>query len=193
MADGEKRVPADDGIYDKVGGSFLVARLRTGGIFNRSVVWIPLFEKELGAHGVIVNLPLGKTLGRCEPRFTGTPLADIPMFVGGPVNEEQMTFLVRFPRDVNGETSLHYGANKEMLRALMLKPGVRVCGFAGCAEWAPGQLEGELAQGFWYVARIDPEIWDAGGGIAFWRRMMRKVDAPDALALSFAPEDFALN
>lgn len=193
MAEDEKRVPADDGIYGEVCGSFLVARLQTGGIFNRSVVWISAFVRGVGAHGVIVNLPLGKTLGRCAPQFAGTPMADIPMFVGGPVNDDRLAFLLRFPADMNGNASLQYGVSEEILRDSVLKPGVRAYAFAGCAEWAPGQLEGELTKGFWYVARADAEIWNAGGATVFWRRLMRKIDAPDAFALSFAPEDLALN
>lgn len=193
MNDEEEGVPAGDEIYGKVRGKFLVARLHTGGIFNRSVVWIPFFGKNEGAHGVIVNLPLGKSLGHCDPRFAGTPMADVPMFNGGPVDEERLSFLLRFPPAADGVTASQYCSDGNVLRDAVLKPGVRAYAFAGCAEWSPGQLEGELANGFWYIAGADDEIWRAGGKIEFWRRLMRKIDAPGAFAASFAPVGLSLN
>lgn len=236
-------------IYDDVRGNYLVARLGTGGIFSRSVVWMAEFERGVGARGVIVNLKMDKTLGHCVPSYAGTPMANVPVFIGGPVDPERISFLIRsaitikgaFPLDekkVGGDTvpvgtaepgsnaesdggnesdgnaaepddgdddddgdalggsfTMQYGVfSDEILRGAVLKPDVRVYGFAGCAEWAPGQLENELLHGFWYIAKAGGEYWEqSASGRDFWRRMMRKVKTPDAELMSFAPDNLAQN
>lgn len=237
-------------IYDDVRGNYLVARLGTGGIFSRSVVWMAEFERGVGARGVIVNLKMDKTLGHCVPSYAGTPMANVPVFIGGPVDPERISFLIRsaitikgaFPlgeKKVGGDTvpvgtaetesnadsdggnesdgnaaepddgdnddddgdalggsfTMQYGVfSDEILRGAVLKPDVRVYGFAGCAEWAPGQLENELLHGFWYIAKAGGEYWEQlASGRDFWRRMMRKVKTPDAELMSFAPDNLAQN
>ena len=85
--------PEEATIHDKVRGNFLLARLGVKGIFERSVVWISRFSRDEGAQGLILNAPMRRMLGECSPSFTGTPLARIPMHVGGPVGAAGLTLL----------------------------------------------------------------------------------------------------
>ena len=50
--------------------------------------------------------------------------------------------------------------------------GVRV--FAGYAGWAPGQLEGEVDGGFWYVVDSEPGDLVAADPPALWRTVLRR-------------------
>src|SRR5207344_2437972 len=50
--------------------------------------------------------------------------------------------------------------------------GVRV--FAGYAGWSPGQLEDELAGGFWYVVESTPADLVATDPAGLWRTVLRR-------------------
>lgn len=180
-------------IYDEVRGHFLLARLNVKGIFARAVVWIYEFSESAGARGLILNRPTTRRLDACAPTFAGTPLGEIPVFEGGPVESGMLCFVVRSRAALNGGCSVRVGAPPEEIQGEIHKPGVRVYGFVGRAEWARGQLEDEIARGAWMRARMNADAWDAGGSVDFWRRLVAKIRRPEAALLMRAPEDLADN
>lgn len=182
-----------NGIYEKIRGHFLLARLNVKGVFARSVVWIYAFSESAGARGVILNRPLEKTLGTCSPNFAGTPLGEIPVFEGGPVGVNQLCFVLRSRAEPNGNYSIRLGVRAEEILDSIHNPGVRAYGFAGRAEWARGQLEDEIARGTWMRVRMDAAAWDAGGRIEFWRRLVAKIRRPEAALMLIAPADVGDN
>ena len=65
--------------------------------FFRSVLLLTEHSRESGAFGYILNRPMGKRVGELLgaevlPREVRKRLADIPVFMGGPVSTEHLTF-----------------------------------------------------------------------------------------------------
>lgn len=179
--------------YEKYEGHFLVARLNVRGTFSRSVVWLFDFSKEKGATGIIVNRPTGKNIGQCLSNFSGTPAGEVPVFDGGPVDSHKIAFLLRRRDFFSGNTHVKLGCSAEELADEISAPGVRAYGIAGHASWVPGQLEYELSCNVWFRAQMDAAIWDAGGGLVFWRRLVEKHGGVEAELMLRAPEDLSKN
>src|SRR5262249_20217114 len=87
----------------------------------------------------------------------------VVIFAGGPVQPE-IGFVVHSADYHRAETLAIDGrvamtSSREILRDIANKQGPQKSLIAfGYAGWAPGQLEGELAHGFWFTAPEDPAL-----------------------------------
>jgi putative transcriptional regulator len=133
----------------------------------RQTVLVMLRHDQQGAMGLVINRPLGEqpiarlleVIGEKTEGVTGS----VPIFLGGPVQPELVFVLhgADYRRsgtlDIDGRVALT--ATPEIVRDIAADTGPRqrliVLGYAG---WAPGQLEGELAQNAWFTAPIDPKL-----------------------------------
>ena len=66
------------------------------GIFEETVVLV-LDDSIEGTIGVIINLPENRTLGEISPDFENSPLGKLPIFDGGPIGRERLSFSVWRP------------------------------------------------------------------------------------------------
>jgi putative transcriptional regulator len=64
--------------------------------------------------------------------------------------------------------------------------------FSGYAGWSSGQLEGELAQGAWYVCDARPDDVMSEWPARLWREVLRRQPAPLSM-LALYPADPSLN
>ena len=176
-----------DEIYEKITGNFLLARLNVKGIFERSVVWISAFAKDAGARGIIINKPMMRRLAECTPTFAGTPLAQIPMFAGGPVEENRLAVLACIRNFLTGGNEIQIGLPPDKIRDLAHNPAASLMAFAGHAEWQPGQLENEIASGTWLHTRIDFALWLNENPENLWRKLLEQSKKLDAQILLRAP------
>jgi putative transcriptional regulator len=62
--------------------------------------------------------------------------------------------------------------------------GIRL--FAGYSGWGPGQLEGELAAGAWYVVTADPADALTARPEALWRDVLRRQRGRLALLATYS-------
>src|SRR5262249_55225850 len=60
--------------------------------FRRSVVYITADDVQHGTHGIIINRPTDNTVGDLLPGADMGVLAELPVFVGGPVGQDQLVF-----------------------------------------------------------------------------------------------------
>ena len=185
--------PEEATIHDKVRGNFLLARLGVKGIFERSVVWISRFSPDEGAQGLILNAPMRRTLGECSPSFAGTPLARIPMHVGGPVEAAGLTLLACIRNPITSGHLVQLGLSPERVRELAGDPASRLFAFAGTSGWAPRQLENELAAGTWLPIRADFDAWRESAAPDLWRRLAEKSRRLEARLMTRAPRDLSDN
>ncbi len=157
--------------------------------FKRSVILLAAHSPKDGAMGVIINRPLGKTLGEVDEQFAFTPLADIPLYDGGPVEPERVIFAGWHWEAAQRRFRLHFGIEREFAEKLRRDdPEAHMRGFLGYAGWEKAQLEGELKANAWAVSKVDAMLLETVDGVDFWRAMLAKT-SPELHLLSESPDD----
>lgn len=103
-----------------------------------------------GSFGLVLNRPLGRSLGDVLPDLE-PPVAAVPLHEGGPVQGERVQLLgpEAGPREVLPGLTL--GGSLPELHALGER-AEQVRAYAGYAGWSGGQLHDEIAEGAWIVA-----------------------------------------
>lgn len=176
----------------RLAGQLLLAHpvLRDGN-FSRSVVLLSAHDDE-GALGVVINRPLSRTLAEVSPDFALGPLAAVPVYRGGPVEEEKLILAAWRWLAPAGDFELHFGLELDRAAELVAEPGVTVRAFLGYAGWGSGQLENEMRQHTWFVA--GPADYNLGTqeGPALWRMILGSLD-PELKLLADEPDDPARN
>ena len=149
-----------------VAGRLLVAEVdMPDGRFAHTVIYM-IFHDEEGAMGLVLNkllgrLPLAAVLG--DPPAEGAGDAPpVPLFWGGPL-EADRGFVLHSPEYRRPDTVLSdrfaVTSDPVVMRDMAAGEGPRRAVIAfGYSGWGPGQLEGELAAGGWFVIDADPDL-----------------------------------
>lgn len=161
--------------------------------FRKSVVLISAHSEEDGAMGVIINHPMGKTLGECDECYRYGPLADVPLYVGGPVHPEQMLLAAWVWQPEEKVFRFYFGISEEnVIELIERETRIIVRVFMGYSGWSAGQLEGEHDDNAWLVTPMaHPEILTMDGP-ELWRMLIARLQ-PELLFLADAPDDPSLN
>jgi putative transcriptional regulator len=178
----------DSGQSRSLAGSLLVAHPNMlDPNFRRTVLFISAHDPSDGALGVIINRPLDKQVLDLVTETPPPELADVPVFLGGPVGKDQLMFAA-FEWQKGEGIKLNHNVGLEQANEQIAS----VCAFVGYAGWTAGQLEAELQQKAWLVKkpsrsllRLDrlPKLWfDIMRGLGPWYKM-----------LAAAPDDPSLN
>ncbi len=179
---------------DNLSGSLLIAHpsLRDPN-FRHSVVLVSAHSPDDGTLGVVINRPLGKTLGEQSLDFSFGPLADVPIYQGGPVQSDQMLLAAWHWAPEQGIFRMYFGISEEKAEELVTSnPGIQVRAFLGYSGWSKGQLESERDSNAWLITPIsDTSIQDMEGE-ALWREFVGRIQ-PELLFLGEMPEDPSLN
>jgi putative transcriptional regulator len=148
-------------------GQLLIASPTMGDPRFRQTVILMVRHDRNGALGIVINRPIGdrplarllEALGENDPGVAGT----VRIFAGGPVQPD-IGFVLHstdYHRsdtlDIDGHVAMT--SSREILRDIGNQRGPNKSLIAfGYAGWAPGQLEGELAHGFWYTTPQDANL-----------------------------------
>ncbi|MDQ4084833.1 MAG: YqgE/AlgH family protein [Actinomycetota bacterium] len=148
--------------------------------FARTVV-LMLDHDDDGALGVIISRPTSVPVAEVLPGWSALVTGPDVLFSGGPVATDSALAIAVVDGDGDDEPlgwkELYPGAGlvdldapPELLADVLT--GMRV--FAGYAGWGSGQLEGEIAEGAWYVVPAEPDdLLDPDAG-NLWRRVLRR-------------------
>ncbi|MEY8194529.1 MAG: YqgE/AlgH family protein [Cycloclasticus sp.] len=137
-----------------------------GSDFSKSVTYLCQHDEE-GALGLVINKPHSMTMGDIFKQLNVTPttpeIANIPLFLGGPVQQER-GFVLHSPAG-NWESSIVINeqmaltTSKDILEAIAHDEGpeqwIVALGYAG---WAAGQLEQEIQRNSWLHGVADADI-----------------------------------
>jgi putative transcriptional regulator len=128
---------------------------------------------ERGALGLVINKPIDIKLKnlfeKVELASPSQPLAEQPVFFGGPVQTER-GFVLHEPKgssdsigsynstmEVPGGLSMT--TSKDVLEAMAEGGGpTRVLVTLGCSGWQAGQLEDEIGRNGWLTVGADPAV-----------------------------------
>lgn len=159
--------------------------------FRRSVILLSADDVE-GALGVVLNRPLGRRLGQVTPAFALGPLAEVPLYRGGPVEPEKLLLAAWRRRLVDEQFELHFGVEPAQAALLAEQPEVTVRAFLGYAGWSRGQLGNELQHSTWFVAPPADYNLTMADGPELWRLILGSLN-PELKLLADEPEDPSVN
>ena len=157
-------------------------------------------HSEEGAYGFVVNREFGYTVKALFPDHALLSDCDFPVHSGGPVGDEQLTFLHRLAEDIPGgqevAPGLYRGGDPEAM-ARVLASGANVSDqlrlVIGYSGWGGGQLEAELSLGSWVPAPYDPAlVFESTVQEAAWRQALRGL-GKEGEGLSHLPPDVSWN
>jgi putative transcriptional regulator len=172
--------------------------------FHRTVV-LMIEHNADGALGVVLNRPTATALTEILEAWGEHAIAPGVVFLGGPVETDGMIGVARAVVDLDpdhdhddppGTAGLWPGVVTVDLSGpptdglLERIRGLRA--FVGYAGWGPGQVEGEIAEGAWFVVDRAPEdLWSARPG-SLWSEVLRRQ--PGRIAqFAHAPTDPTVN
>ena len=178
-------------------GKLLVATpMLTSPEFSRTVIALLEHSAE-GALGLVLNRPGNASLLDALPPVADIASAPAVVFSGGPV-EPQVAIALGVPtagavgegwRPVVGSlvtVDLDYDP-------VLLAAGLRELRvFAGYAGWSGGQLEGEIAEGAWYVVDGMPQDTFVDFPDRLWSQVLRRQPWPLS-AVATCPVDPTMN
>jgi len=172
-----------------VAGALLLAHpAMRDGSFNRAVILMSVHDGD-GAMGVVLNRPTGKRLAGLTGDFALGPLANVPVFHGGPVQDRQL-ILVAWETQADG-FRMHFGIEPEKATEC-LEGGMTVRAFLGYAGWTGGQLEGELERHTWVVAELPHDLITHEQDESLWREVLG-AQGDEWRVLAEEPDDPGLN
>ena len=182
-------------------GRLLVATpTLTEGPFCRSVVQLLQHSEEDGALGVVLTTPTETALSEVLPGWA-LLAADPPwVYAGGPVQETVAICLGRLRPGAEDDEAYVAVPGAPWLATVDLDadlasgvdPIEQVRVFAGYAGWGPGQLEGEIEDGGWWVLDALPGDAFTARPELLWRHVLARQGLPLSLAASY-PADPSLN
>ncbi len=176
-----------------LGGSLLLAHPgMMDPNFRRTVVLLSAHSDD-GALGVVLNRPVGKSLGEFGGEFSEGLLSEIPVFTGGPVRDKQIILSAWHAESSLGMFRLYFGIDPEKAKELIAAPeDLDVRAFVGHASWGEGQLEDELEKNAWIVSPVAPDLINQLEGVALWRTILGNI-SPEMRFLADAPDDPSRN
>ncbi len=156
--------------------------------FFRTVVLI-VTHNEDGAFGLVVTRRSEATLGDLVTGVEDTPAAGIPIYVGGPVQQEFLFVLhAGLPEGVTSEHAsmpadgvVFEPVTEQFVTYLVTEWSVmeesdrpRVHLYAGYSGWGAGQLENEIEEGAWVHHKASADIVFHPNPAEGWRHALRK-------------------
>jgi len=160
--------------------------------FRRTVLFVSEHHPNDGALGVIINRPLDRQVADLVTDTPPTGLADVPVFLGGPVGKNQLMFAAFEWKKGDGVKLSHNIALEKASAAPGEKNLVTLCAFVGYAGWGAGQLESELKQKAWLLQKANPSLLKLDRLPNLWFDIMRGL-GPWYKMLAAAPDDPSLN
>lgn len=159
--------------------------------FRRAVLFISSHDATQGALGLIINRPLDKHVSDLVTEPPPAALANVPVFLGGPVGTNQLMFAAF---SWNGKNALSLTSNVALEDADKLAEKNRgaIRAFVGYAGWTAGQLENELRQNAWVLQKPTRDALRPERLPRLWFEIMRGL-GPWFKMLAAAPDDPSLN
>jgi putative transcriptional regulator len=144
--------------------------------FNRSIVYLTDHTLQ-GSVGFILNKKLDLKLSSAIAGFDGW---DENINMGGPVAPDTLHYLHSLgeliPDSILIEDNIWWGGDIDAIRDLISTGKItpsQIRFFLGYSGWSAGQLERELREDSWIIARVKADIVMNNRGDNTWKRVLR--------------------
>jgi len=178
-------------------GKLLLAEpLSEDPFFKRSVILLVDHDHNGETIGLMLNKSTHINIGKM---IKGFPNIDTEVYLGGPVSKDHLFYLHQrvdlLPNSKEIIPGLYWGGDFETLK-YVLKSGEMTSNdilfFAGYSGWDKGQLETELKEKSWIVAKTNAPYILGGKKKRMWKEVLSKMGKPFQIMSNF-PESPALN
>jgi len=163
--------------------------------FNRTIVYLTDHNEE-GSVGFILNKKLEIKVCDAISGFEGW---EEYLSMGGPVAPDTLHYLHRMgdliPKSVWVDDNIFWGGDIDFIRSLIRDKKLdtnQIRFFLGYSGWSAGQLERELKENSWVIARVAPEIVLNDQIDNTWKRVLRGLNSKYRMWADF-PESPDMN
>jgi putative transcriptional regulator len=146
--------------------------------FNRSIVYLTDHTPQ-GSVGFILNKKLDLSISAALTDFEGW---DENLNMGGPVAPDTLHYLHDqgnlIPKSVHIEDNIFWGGDLDTIKVLIKKGRLeqsQIRFFLGYSGWSAGQLERELKENSWVIARVRSDVILNSRGNDTWKRVLRSL------------------
>jgi putative transcriptional regulator len=147
--------------------------------FNRTIVYLTDHSDE-GSVGFIINKRL--EIKVCDAIEGFDDWKDY-LSMGGPVGPDTLHYIhtlgEHIPNSVHIDKNIFWGGDIETVKTLISLKRIsetQIRFFLGYSGWSPGQLERELKENSWVIARIRPDIIMTRRGNDTWKQVLRGLN-----------------
>ena len=147
--------------------------------------------------GLVVNRPSSVSVAHALCEHFNLPETDDLVYVGGPVEPSALFILHNAAHLDKNEIpvvpDLYVGSSPEVFETVVRSaaaddPDLEFRIFSGCAGWAPGQLDAEIARGDWYIHPATAELVFHDDPYVVWDETLRLFHEANRI-LPQPPED----
>jgi putative transcriptional regulator len=135
-----------------------------------------------GQHiGFIVNRPTPVKLGTLFPDHGPSQKVVEPIYLGGPVSIEVLFALVQ-RKDSPGRRAmqltpdLYLVVDRDLVDHIIESEADHARFYAGVVLWARGELDAEIARGFWYVDDADVSLVLRKSTDGMWEELVKRLE-----------------
>jgi putative transcriptional regulator len=144
--------------------------------FNRSIIYLTDHTAN-GSVGFILNKKLDLQV---SDAIEGFEHWDENLSMGGPVAPDTLHYLHNLgdiiPNSILVEKDIFWGGDIDSIRELIKSGKIKqsqIRFFLGYSGWSAGQLERELKENSWIIARVNSNIVLSNKGDDIWKRVLR--------------------
>jgi len=163
--------------------------------FNRTIVYLADHNAE-GSVGLILNKKL--EIKVCDA-ISGFDKWKELLYMGGPVNPDTLYYLHNLgetiPKSVLVSENIYWGGDIDHIRRMIRNGRImnsQIRFFLGYSGWSAGQLENELKENSWVIAKIKPEIIFDSQSADSWKKVLRGLNKKYRMWADF-PESPEMN
>jgi len=157
----------------------LVAKPTLAEAYSQTV----LIALPMGDHehvGFIINRPLEQSLGSLFPEHAPAKKVVEPVRFGGPVMADTVFAVVRSRRAPGGDSQRLFGdlfvaSRAEDIDRIIEQTPNEARYFVGFVGWRAGELDAEIAKGFWYVLDPQAELLFRKDTHELWRDLIHRL------------------
>jgi putative transcriptional regulator len=146
--------------------------------FNRSIVYLTEHTPE-GSVGFILNKKLDINV---KDAISGFNKCNVVLNMGGPVAPDTLHYLHTagdiIPNSFSVEDNIFWGGDIDVIKKLIAfgkLEKTRIRFFLGYSGWSAGQLDRELNENSWVIAKIRSDIVMDNRGDDTWKMVLRSL------------------